>query len=120
MLAAGIIPPARSSMTETVRAAERGALVEEIRSHFPALARAHEGHRVAYFDGPGGTQVPRAVVEAMADYLYKHNANTHWSYPTSAERDELLERSRESLADFLNASPAEIAFGANATTLRKS
>ena len=98
-------------------AAERAALVEEIRSHFPALKRVHEGQRVAYFDGPGGTQVPRAVVEAMADYLYKHNANTHWSYPTSAETDELLERSRESLADFLNASPNEIAFGANATTL---
>src|SRR5215216_4507232 len=91
--------------------------VEEIRSHFPALERIYNGYAVAYFDGPGGTQVPRAVVEAMSDYLYHHNANTHWAYPTSAETDELLERSRESLADFLNASPAEIAFGANATTL---
>ena len=88
-----------------------------IRAQFPALARQHRGYPVAYFDGPGGTQVPRAVVEAMADYLYNHNANTHWSYPTSAETDELLERSRESLADFLHASPNEIAFGANATTL---
>src|SRR5215213_121596 len=117
MLAAGIITPARSSMTETMRAAERAAPVEEIRSHFPALARVHGGQRVAYFDGPGGTQVPRAVVEAMADYLYNHNANTHWSYPTSAETDELLERSRGVLADFLNAAPDEIVFGANATTL---
>ena len=98
-------------------AAERAASVEEIRSHFPALERAHEGFPVAYFDGPGGTQVPRVVAEAMTDYLYHHNANTHWAYPTSAETDELLERSRESLADFLNASPGEIAFGANATTL---
>lgn len=104
-------------MTETARAAAAAASTEEIRSHFPALAREHEGLRVAYFDGPGGTQVPRAVVEAMSGYLYKHNANTHWSYPTSAETDELLERSRESLADFLNASPGEIVFGANATTL---
>jgi cysteine desulfurase family protein (TIGR01976 family) len=104
-------------MTETVRAAERAALVEEIRSHFPALRRVHEGHPVAYFDGPGGTQVPREVVEAMSDYLYNHNANTHWSYPTSAETDELLERSRASLADFLGATPGEIVFGANATTL---
>jgi cysteine desulfurase family protein (TIGR01976 family) len=77
----------------------------------------HEGHAVAYFDGPGGTQVPRAVAEAMSDYLYHHNANTHWAYPTSAETDELLERARASLADFLNASPGEVAFGANATTL---
>ncbi len=104
-------------MTETARAAEGAALVQEIRSHFPALGRVHEGFPVAYFDGPGGTQVPRAVVEAMSDYLYQHNANTHWAYPTSAETDASLERSRESLADFLNASPDEIAFGANATTL---
>lgn len=105
-------------MTETVRRAEAAAAsTEEIRSHFPALERTHEGHAVAYFDGPGGTQVPRAVVEAMADYLYHHNANTHWAYPTSAETDELLEGSRGALADFLGAAPNEVVFGANATTL---
>jgi cysteine desulfurase family protein (TIGR01976 family) len=89
----------------------------EIRSAFPALARRHRGHPVAYFDAPGGTQVPRAVVEAMEDYLYNHNANTHWPYPTSAETDALIAQSRQALADFLGASPAEIAFGANMTTL---
>src|SRR5215218_10285318 len=116
--AARIITPARSRMTETVGAARsEAATTEEIRSHFPALEREHGGFPVAYFDGPGGTQVPRAVVEAMSDYLYHHNANTHWAYPTSAETDVLLERSREALADFLNASPGEVAFGANATTL---
>jgi cysteine desulfurase family protein (TIGR01976 family) len=105
-------------MSDTARRTTHGLLsTEDIRSHFPALARVHEGHAVAYFDGPGGTQVPRAVVEAMNDYLYRHNANTHWAYPSSAETDELLERSRETLADFLGASPAEIVFGANATTL---
>jgi cysteine desulfurase family protein (TIGR01976 family) len=91
--------------------------VEEIRAHFPALERQHGGHAVAYFDGPGGTQVPRAVVEAVADYLYHHNANTHWSYPASAETDAMLEHARGAFADFLNAAPAEIAFGANMTTL---
>src|SRR5919199_1629395 len=95
---------------ETKRAATGVATVEEIRSHFPALERVHEGHSVAYFDGPGGTQVPREVVKAVSDYLYRHNANTHWAYPTSAETDELLERARASLADFLNASPAEVVF----------
>src|SRR5437763_4441780 len=90
---------------------------DEIRSHFPALTREHDGHEVAYFDGPGGTQVPRAVVESVSDYLYHHNANTHWAYPTSAETDELIERSRAALDDFLGASSAEIVFGANATTL---
>ncbi|MCA1593964.1 MAG: cysteine desulfurase-like protein [Acidobacteria bacterium] len=90
----------------------------EIRAHFPALERRHGGHAtVAYFDGPGGTQVPRVVVEAMSDYLYRHNANTHWAYPTSAETDACIEDARQSLADFLNASPAEIVFGANMTTL---
>jgi cysteine desulfurase family protein (TIGR01976 family) len=106
-------------MSETARqAATNGALsTEEIRSHFPALAREHGGARVAYFDGPGGTQVPRGVVEAVSDYLYRHNANTHWVYPTSAETDEIIERARASLADFLGAAHDEIAFGANATTL---
>jgi cysteine desulfurase family protein (TIGR01976 family) len=88
-----------------------------IRAHFPALQREHNGHPVAYFDGPGGTQVPRQVGEAMLDYLYHHNANTEWAYPTSAETDAALWSAREALADFLNASPAEVAFGANMTTL---
>ena len=95
----------------------RVASVEEIRSHFPALERTHNGYPVAYFDGPGGTQVPRSVVEAMSNYLFYHNANTHWAYPTSAETDEILERSRQTFADFLNARPDEIAFGANMTSL---
>lgn len=90
---------------------------EEIRKHFPALERVHNNYQVAYFDGPGGTQVPRYVVEQMSDYLYHHNANTHWAYPTSAETDAAIEHAREVCAEFLNASPSEIAFGANMTTL---
>lgn len=93
------------------------APVSEIRAHFPALERVHNGYPVAYFDGPGGTQVPRYVVEKMSEYLYHHNANTHWAYPTSAETDAAIEHAREVCADFLNASPSEIAFGANMTTL---
>src|SRR5438874_1988667 len=90
---------------------------EEIRQRFPALARTHNGYSIAYFDGPGGTQVPRTVVEAMNDYLYHHNANTHWAYPTSEETDAIIDSARNVLADFLNASPAEVVFGANMTTL---
>jgi cysteine desulfurase family protein (TIGR01976 family) len=104
-------------MTETARTANDAATVEEIRSHFPALERVHDGYGVAYFDGPGGTQVPREVVEAVSDYLYNHNANVHWAYPTSAETDELLESARACVADFFGASHDEIVFGANATTL---
>ncbi len=64
--------------------------VEEIRARFPALERREGGVPVAYFDGPGGTQVPRSVVDAVAGYLLHHNANTHWVYPTSAETDAAL------------------------------
>ena len=90
---------------------------EEIRRCFPALARIHNGYPVAYFDGPGGTQVPRTVVEAVDDYLYHHNANTHWAYPTSEETDAIIDSARSVLAEFLNATPSEIVFGANMTTL---
>jgi cysteine desulfurase family protein (TIGR01976 family) len=87
------------------------------RRHFPALERIHNGYPVAYFDGPGGTQVPRSVADAMTRYLFHHNANTHWVYPTSEETDALIAESRRTMATFLNAEPDEIAFGANMTTL---
>lgn len=90
---------------------------EDIRRWFPALRRMEGGNPVAYFDGPGGTQVPQPVIDAMTDYLAHHNANTHWSYPTSRETDEIILGAREALADFLNAERDEIAFGANMTTL---
>jgi cysteine desulfurase family protein (TIGR01976 family) len=95
----------------------RVASTEEIRSQFPALDRRHRERPVAYFDGPGGTQVPRAVVDAMADYLLHHNANTHWRYPSSQETDGMIERARQAMADLLGADPSEVAFGANMTTL---
>ena len=61
--------------------------------------------------------MPRTVVEAMNDYLFHHNANTHWAYPTSEETDAIIDSARSVVADFLNATPAEIVFGANMTTL---
>jgi cysteine desulfurase family protein (TIGR01976 family) len=88
-----------------------------IRAHFPALERLHAGRPVAYFDGPGGTQVPRAVVDAMCDYLIHHNANTRWRYPTSVETDRALADARHAVADFLSADASEIAFGPNMTSL---
>lgn len=88
-----------------------------IRSAFPAMLRKHRGRPVAYLDGPGGTQVPQIVVDQMAEYLTRHNANTHWRYPTSEETDALILRARELLATFVNGSADEIAFGANMTTL---
>src|SRR5215204_446462 len=108
---------AMEPMTLSASVPARHADLTKIRSHFPALERNHRGHSVAYFDGPGGTQVPRAVVQAMENYLYHHNANTHWPYPTSEETDALIAGARIALADFLGATPSEVAFGANMTTL---
>lgn len=96
---------------------DRTLLLKDIRSQFPALQRSYNGFPVAYFDGPGGTQVPRSVVEAMSDYLFNHNANTHWGYPTSDETDALIAGSRQAFADLFNASPDEVVFGQNMTTL---
>ncbi len=91
-------------------------MLNQIRSRFPALSRRCGGHSVAYFDGPGGTQVPQSVVDAMADYLLHHNANTHWAYPTSNETDAMLLAARETFADFLNCSANEVWFANNMST----
>jgi len=105
-------------MTGTTMHRDAVATVDAIRAHFPALERVHGGMPVAYFDGPGGTQVPRQVVDLMADYLFNHNANTHWLYPTSAETDAAIEDARRTLCEFLGATTAEeIVFGLNMTTL---
>lgn len=93
------------------------AKIEAIRRAFPAMQRVHNGYPVAYFDGPGGTQVPTMVTDAMVDYLLHHNANTHWAYPTSAETDAILDNARVVFADFLNCRPTEVVFGQNMTTL---
>jgi cysteine desulfurase family protein (TIGR01976 family) len=102
----------------TTAAPAAGVLsVDAIRACFPALGRRESGHPVAFFDGPGGTQVPRAVADAVADYLLRHNANTHWRYPTSEETDAMLAAARAAVADFLGGDASEIAFGASMTTL---
>jgi cysteine desulfurase family protein (TIGR01976 family) len=91
--------------------------VSDIRSQFPALERTHNGLPVAYFDAPGGTQVPRRVADAMTDYLFHHNANTHWAYPTSEETDTIIAGARAAAGEFLQCAADEIVFGANMTTL---
>jgi cysteine desulfurase family protein (TIGR01976 family) len=106
-----------ATTTRGAETAGHARLVDAIRADFPALARREQGHPVAYFDGPGGTQVPRVVADAMTDYLFHHNANTHWAYPTSAETDALLAGARDVFADFFNASAADVSFGNNMTTI---
>ena len=91
--------------------------LEWIRGHFPALAREEEGQPVIFFDGPGGTQTPSSVMEAMSNYLLESNANAHGTFATSRRTDALLTLAREAMADLLGCDRSEIAFGANMTTL---
>lgn len=90
-----------------------------VRSQFPALQETDEfGRPFAYLDGPGGTQVPQRVIDAMAAYFRQANANHGGHFVTSRRNDEMMEQSRGAMADFLNASSSqEIVFGANMTTL---
>ncbi|HET8634488.1 MAG TPA: cysteine desulfurase-like protein [Gemmatimonadales bacterium] len=89
----------------------------KVRRRFPAFDRQIKGKPVAYFDAPGGTQVPDTVADAVRNYLLHQNANTHWAFPTSAETDAMILRARQAAADLLGAGADEIAFGANMTTL---
>jgi cysteine desulfurase family protein (TIGR01976 family) len=91
--------------------------VPYVRRQFPALSRTIEGHPVAYFDSPGGTQVPQRVLDAVTDYLVNHNSNTHGYFATTIETDHLLADARDALADLLGCDWDEVAFGANTTTL---
>lgn len=88
------------------------------RADFPALTRTIDGLPLAYLDGPGGTQVPNQVIEAVSDYYRRCNANTHGAFITSSETDEVMDRARDTVAVFLGAeSAAQVSFGANMTTL---
>jgi cysteine desulfurase family protein (TIGR01976 family) len=94
---------------------------ERCRRDFPALGREIKGRPLAYLDGPAGTQVPQAVIDAVAGYYRTCNANTHGAFITSRESDELIHGAREAAAAFLGApSWREISFGANMTTLNFS
>ncbi len=91
--------------------------LEWIRAQFPALAQEINGQSVIFFDGPGGTQVPRSVMEAMSDYLTRSNANAHGAFATSARTDALIASARSATADFLGCDALEVVFGANMTAL---
>jgi cysteine desulfurase family protein (TIGR01976 family) len=86
--------------------------VEAVRARFPALAGG-----AAYLDGPGGSQCPGEVIDAMAAYLAESNANLGGAFPSSAASDGVMERGRAAAADFTGGKPEGIAFGANMTTL---
>ncbi|MBF2022200.1 MAG: cysteine desulfurase-like protein [Hydrococcus sp. C42_A2020_068] len=91
--------------------------LEWIRAQFPALDRKIGGQPVIFFDGPGGTQVPKSTIDAIGNYLLQSNANAHGAFATSAQTDVLIRAARVAIADFLGCDRDEVAFGANMTTL---
>jgi cysteine desulfurase family protein (TIGR01976 family) len=90
---------------------------EYIRNQFPALQRIVNGNQVIYFDGPGGTQMPRRVIDVMVDYLANHNSNTGGVFAASSETDEIILKAKNAFADFFGCSWDEVSFSDNSTTI---
>lgn len=88
-----------------------------VRAQFPALAQSITQQPAVFFDGPGGTQVSQRVIDAIADYLSRNNANTGGAYLTSRNTDRMIAEARSAMGDFLNCDADEIVFGPNMTTL---
>ena len=92
--------------------------ISQIRASFPGLKRKVGGKNAIFFDGPGGSQVPASVAEAMKDYLLNQNANTGMSFATSVETDLWISETLQACADFIGCSdPTEVVFGQNMTSL---
>jgi cysteine desulfurase family protein (TIGR01976 family) len=94
--------------------------VGAVRSQFPALSRDVNGQPAAYLDGPGGTQVPKSVIDAMADFMRAGGSNHGGPFVTSRETDAVAASARLAVADLFGASPNEVAFGQNMTSLTLS
>lgn len=92
--------------------------IEAIRARFPALRRVDAGGRpAAWLDGPGGTQTPQSVIEAMSGVLTRGVSNLGGRFAASLDANEIAEGARAAMADFFNCSPGEVAFGQNMTSL---
>lgn len=92
--------------------------IQHIRSQFPSLAITDGNRARVYLDNPGGTQVPQIVIDRMTDCLIRNNANLGGAFATSIGAGDLIDEARRAMADFVNAaSPNEILFGQNMTTL---
>jgi cysteine desulfurase family protein (TIGR01976 family) len=88
-----------------------------VRSQFPSLAQTVNGRPAVFLDGPGGTQVPQRVIDAISDYLAVINANSGGAYQTSRNTDRMIAEARAAMGDFLNCDADEIVIGPNMTTL---
>jgi len=102
------------STTETVFPAPSLA---SFRAQFPALAQTVNGHPAVFFDGPGGTQVPERVIDAISDYLRRDNANSGGAFATARRTDSMIAEARAAMADFLHCGADEVVFGPNMTSL---
>jgi cysteine desulfurase family protein (TIGR01976 family) len=102
-----------TAQTETINALD----LAWVRSQFPALSQTVNGHPATFLDGPGGTQVPQRVIEAISDYLKRNNANTGGAYATSRHTDAMIAGARSAMADFLGCDGDEVVFGPNMTSL---
>src|SRR5271163_4824035 len=101
--------------TETVPIAALD--LTSVRAQFPSLAQTVNGHPAAFLDGPGGTQVPQRVIDAISNYLSRDNSNTSGAYATGRRTDAMITEARNAMADFLHCAADEVAFGPNMTTL---
>ena len=88
-----------------------------VRSQFPSLSQTVAGQPAVFLDGPGGTQVPQRVIDAISDYLKNSNANTCGAYATSRRTDAVIAEARAAMADFFGCDQDEVVFGPNMTTL---
>jgi cysteine desulfurase family protein (TIGR01976 family) len=88
-----------------------------VRSQFPSLAQSVNGHPAVFLDGPGGTQVPQQVMDAISGYLAVNNANTGGAYQASRNTDRMIAEARAAMGDFLNCDADEVVIGPNMTTL---
>lgn len=91
--------------------------IDWVRAQFPSLAQNVNGFPAAFLDGPGGTQVPQAVIDAISGYLTHDNANTQGAYATSRRTDVMIAGARSAMADYLHCDADEVVFGANMTAL---
>jgi cysteine desulfurase family protein (TIGR01976 family) len=91
--------------------------IDWVRGQFPALVNSENETHSIFFDGPGGTQVPQQVIDAISKYLSNTNANTHGAFARSIDSDEIILAARSAVAQFLGCKYNEIVFGSNMTSL---
>ena len=96
--------------------------LDKVRSNFPSLSLKDENeNQIIYLDGPGGTQVPSSVIDAISNYYRQSNSNTHGEFITSKETDSIMDSMRKKVAQLLGAESKEcISIGQNMTTLNYS